>query len=209
MSYQWYELLSLGARYWFVLLGVLIVLRSFWWLHRDRQQKHRRLRQLPDAGLIGELLVLQGSQACPEGTLLPLPREGVLGSRRVCDVSVPVSGVAPQHLDFMFEEGEGLRLCPLFGCICVADGETLTRRYWRDQEPLRHGSVLKVGEALLQVRLFAGIETGGHARMEEDPAQTQGYTFRTVPDEWLQPSAPDDGWTDGREAPQDEWRDGQ
>ena len=209
MSYQWYELLALAARYWFTLLGAVIVLRSFWWLHRDRREKHRRLRQLPDAGMIGELLVLEGSEELPEGSLLPLPREGVLGSRRACDIVVPVPGVAGQHADFQFDEGEGLRLCPLFGCVCEADDETVTRRTWRDQEPLRHGSVLRVGEAALQLRLFAGIETGGHARYgAEEPPAAQDYTFRPVPEEWQRPETPGDGWTDGRAENGDEWRRG-
>ena len=74
-----YEIISLAARYWFALLGLLIVWRSFSWLRKDRRAKHRRLRQLPDAGMIGELVVLHGSDELPEGTAIPVPREGVLG----------------------------------------------------------------------------------------------------------------------------------
>ena len=32
MPSQIYEILSLMMRYWFAALGVLIVLRAFWWL---------------------------------------------------------------------------------------------------------------------------------------------------------------------------------
>ena len=38
MPSQIYEILSLMMRYWFAALGVLIVLRAFWWLWKD----HRR-----------------------------------------------------------------------------------------------------------------------------------------------------------------------
>ena len=102
-----YEIISLAARYWFALLGLLIVWRSFSWLRKDRRAKHRRLRQLPDAGMIGELVVLHGSDELPEGTAIPVPREGVLGFVRTCDVVVPVEGVARQHIDFTFQDGKG------------------------------------------------------------------------------------------------------
>lgn len=53
-----YEILALTLRYWFVLLGVVIVLRTFSWLRHDRKEKHRRLRELPDAGTVGAFFVL-------------------------------------------------------------------------------------------------------------------------------------------------------
>ena len=179
MSYQLYELLAYLGRYWFALLGVLIMLRSFWWLHQDRKEKHRRLKQLPDAGLIGELQVLAGNEELPEGTLLSLPLEGTLGYQRGNDIVLPITGVAKQHLDFYFEAGSGLFLRPAYGCRCEADGTVIHRKGWRDQEPLRHGSILKVGAASLQVLLFEGIETGGHGQFQklyEQDAPT--YTFQ-------------------------------
>ena len=94
-----YEVLALGLRYWFVLLGGLMVWRSFAWLRKDRRAQHRRLRRLPDAGMVGELVVRRGSGELPEGTVLPVPREGVLGYLRTCDLVVPVEGVASKHVD--------------------------------------------------------------------------------------------------------------
>ena len=58
MKDEWYTVIALGMRYWFALLGVLIVWRAFHWLRRDRREKHRRLRQLPDAGMVGEFVSL-------------------------------------------------------------------------------------------------------------------------------------------------------
>ena len=87
-----YEVISLAARSWFTFLGVLIVWRSFRWLRKDRKAKHRRLKQLPDAGMVGELVVLDGSNELPPGTALPLPREGTLGCLRTCDELPSSSG---------------------------------------------------------------------------------------------------------------------
>lgn len=67
------KLFPLAARYWFTFLGVLIVWRSFRWLRKDRRAKHRRLKQLPDAGMVGELVVLTGSEELPAGVALPYP----------------------------------------------------------------------------------------------------------------------------------------
>lgn len=47
-------------RYWFALLGVLIVVRTFIWLMKEHRERHRRQHHLPDAGTVGRLLVLDG-----------------------------------------------------------------------------------------------------------------------------------------------------
>ena len=89
MSDQLYEMLANGLRYWFVLLGALIVARSFLWLRRDRKEQHERVRRLPDAGSIGETVVLSGPETLPEGSVLPLPPEGIVGSVRSADIWRP------------------------------------------------------------------------------------------------------------------------
>ena len=159
MPAKLYEVLSLGMRYWFVLLGVAIVLYSYLWLMRDRHARSKRLRQLPDAGMIGELLVLRGSPELPDGSLLPLPYEGTLGFVRSADVTVPCNAVAAQHLDFSFQPRLGLLIYPRRGVTCLADGVPMNSRSHARQTPLRHNSILTVGEAELQVRLFAGLDT--------------------------------------------------
>ena len=153
-----YAIASLACRYWFAFLGVLIVWRSFVWLRKDRRQINRRLKTLPDAGMIGELVVLQGSDELPEDTYLPVPREGTLGCLRTCDLVVPVAGVARQHLDFVFVNGQGLRLNPHPGCVCIVDGEPVTDRLSGEQFPMGHNSLLSVGDAMLKLRLFAGLD---------------------------------------------------
>lgn len=183
-----YEVIALGARYWFAFLGVMIVWRAFRWLRKDRRAKHRRLRQLPDAGMIGEMVVLQGSDELPEGSALPVPREGTLGYLRTCDVVVPVAGVRKLHLDFAFQDGKGLLLFPLRGCECTVDGAELIRRKSK-KFPMHHGSRLQIGEAVLRLRLFEGLETGGRATlMDDDPQQADFQPFEDQPQQDWQSS---------------------
>lgn len=183
-----YEILSMGARYWFALLGLLIVWRSFRWLRKDRRAKHRRLKQLPDAGMIGEMVVLRGSDELPEGASIPVPREGVLGYLRCCDIVVPVDGVAGKHVDFAFQDGKGLLLFPLYNQTCVMDGQTLTCRTKNKNFPMHHGSRLEVGDALLRLRLFAGLETERHSAFASDgPTESNDTAYpeqQPLPMDW-------------------------
>ena len=70
MSKELYEVLSLAARYLFSLLGMLIVLRSFFWLFSDHSERRRLRRRLPNAGLIGEMVVLSGGAGLREGEVV-------------------------------------------------------------------------------------------------------------------------------------------
>ena len=158
MPQDLYSIAALACRYWFAFLGVLIVWRSFSWLRKDRRLNHKRLKTLPDAGMIGELVVLQGSDDLPEDSLLPVPREGVLGYLRTCDIAVPIGGVARQHLDFMFVDGQGLMVSPRHGLACMVDGELISSRRDARDFPMRHGSLLSVGDAILKLRFFAGLD---------------------------------------------------
>lgn len=206
-----YEIISLAARYWFALLGLVIVWRSFSWLRKDRRAKHKRLKHLPDAGMIGEMIVLEGSDELPEGTAIPVPRAGVLGFLRTCDVTVPVNGVAGKHIDFVFQDGKGLLLFPLRRQSCVMDGVELTCRSKTKKHPMYHGSRLQVGEAVLRLRLFAGLDTEYHPVYEERPQplpfddlqdvtadwQDGSYIYRQDPSPWrdqVDGGLPYDSW---------------
>lgn len=163
-----YEIISLAMRYWFTALGVLIVWRAFSWLRKDRRLKHKRLRTLPDAGMIGEMVVIEGSRDLPEDTIISVPREGVLGFLRSCDLVVPVNGVHTQHADFVFVSGKGLRVFPRRGCECTVDGEEILSRRDAKQHPMGHNSTLSIGDAVLRLRLFAGLDAPYHPAYEED-----------------------------------------
>lgn len=176
-----YEIIALGARWWFLLLGALIVLRAFGWLRRDSKRTKRRLRQLPDAGMIGEMVVVCGSDELEEGMVMPVPREGTLGCFRSCDMVVPADGVAPQHCEFSFVNGKGLLIYPRRRCSVTVDGEEFTGLRRAKKHPMTHGSRLQIGGAVLRLRLFEGLETEGtmHVRdawqldAQDDYAQTQ------------------------------------
>ncbi len=167
-SAEVYEVLALAARYVFALLGVLIVLRSFAWLLSSHLEKKDRLRHLPDAGMIGELVVLSGSGDLPENTALPVPREGVLGFVRSCDVTVPCAGVKRRHLDFVWQDGAGLLVHPRSGCTAMVDGLELNVRSAACS--MRHGSFLQIGSALLRLRIFAGLDP--NAGFEDPSAES-------------------------------------
>lgn len=168
MPSEVYRVVASAARYWFLFLGILIVLRSFSWLRKDGRARAKRVKRLPDAGYVGELVVLAGSDELPVGTVLPLPREGVLGSLRSCDVVVPVSGVLSKHVAFTFKTGRGLLVEPFYKGELTANGETLLGR----GKPIEmyHGSRLTVGEAVLRMRLFVGVDA-------MRPVPHRGFSF--------------------------------
>ena len=163
-------------RYFFTLMGVMIVWRSFSWLRKDRKQKHRRLRQLPDAGTIGVFTVEQGGKHLKPGSFIPVPHEGVLGYLRTCDVVVPVDDVATMHLDFAFIDGEGLYIFPRKGFDARVDGVALASRRDSRNTPMQHGSVLEIGQAVLRLGVFAGLNV--------QEAQPVIYDAPELPEGW-------------------------
>ncbi len=153
-----YEVLALAMRYFFTMLGVMIVWRAFSWLRKDRKQTHKRLKQLPDAGTIGIFTVEAGGNGLEAGEVIPVPHEGVLGYLRTCDVVVPVDDVATAHLDFTFVDGKGLYIYPRRGCEAVVDGVPLATRRDSQRYPMQHGSTLEIGQAVLRLGVFAGLD---------------------------------------------------
>ena len=197
MPTQVYEVLSLAMRYVFTFLGVMIVWRAFSWLRKDRRLKHKRLRQLPDAGTIGVLAVEFGSRELPEGTILPVPHEGVMGFLRTCDIVVPVDGVANEHLDFTFTDGKGLYVCPRRGCPCTVDGVEIRTKRDSRRHPMQHSSLLTIGEATLRLGVFAGLDVQHYVPVAEDLfplEQYPEYASGPIPDD-LPPYA----WSDSEE----------
>lgn len=182
MPQELYEILAQGASYWFAFLGIVIVWRSFAWLRKDGRARRKRVRQLPDAGLVGEMVVILGNDALPEGTLLPLPPEGVMGSLRICDICVPAEGVAGKHLSFRFRKGKGLAVIPWPQQIIWVDGEEYGHR---GKPPIMcHGSRLQVGDIVMRMRLFMGVE-GGRAARRCEPMEAM-----RMPDDWQNQTLP-------------------
>ena len=100
VSPEIYDVLSTASRWLFVFFILMLLVFAFSWHHSDRKERRDRFRNLPGAGTVGELVVLCGSDELPQNTWFPVPREGVLGSLRSCDLVVPCPGVHSQHLDF-------------------------------------------------------------------------------------------------------------
>ena len=141
-----YELVSMGLRYLFVLLLLLMLLRTFGLMRRDGRAWRRTLRQLPDAGLVGELVDLA------TGRGYPLSREGMIGSGRSCDIRLP--GLRRRELEFLFRPGKGLRLMPAHRKIDASlNGERLSSV----NEIALHGTVLEIRDVAYRFRLFAGL----------------------------------------------------
>ena len=145
MNNQTYQLIALGARYLFVFLAFLIVFRAGLSLLSEHFRRKKKLRNLPDAGMVGEMRDIDNDRA------YPLPREGTLGSGRGCDIRL--RGLRRRHVNFSFVEGKGLLITP-----CHSRSEILL-----NHAPIRkggyalHGALMQAGGYTLRIRLFAGL----------------------------------------------------
>ena len=205
MSPEMYTALSLASRWLFAFFALMLLFFALSWHHSERKERRDRFKNLPGAGTVGELTVLSGGVELAPGTWFPVPREGVLGSLRSCDLVVPCSGVRSQHLDFSWQDGTGLLIHPRFGCEALVDGVPVSRRgAWADA-PMRHGSLLQVGDAVLRLQLFSALS---HTNMNFAP---QAAVPTQAPQSWgtppvqvppaqfipVQPPAPNSGQNPG------------
>ena len=146
MSSDAFELVSLGMRYWFVILGFLIVLRAARWALHDHRAYLHTLRSLPDAGFMGEIVNLD------TGTVQALPREGVMGSGKACDVQF--RGLRRRELVYELREGKGVLLMPCHkGNQILLEGAPLI-----GHDYALHGSRLSFPGYSLRMRLFEGLD---------------------------------------------------
>ena len=104
MSANAYELLALAMRYVFAGLMLLIVLRA-WRISAIDSRRAARLRKLsPDTGIIGEMLVVNGSERARPGMHYPVTLEGSIGSGRRSDIRVRHSSVRSRHAIFQMTD---------------------------------------------------------------------------------------------------------
>ena len=185
VSAELYEVISLAMRYVFAFLAVLMVLRAFRLVLAEHRTVRGRLRKLPDAGAVGELMVLRGSSELPENTCLPVGREGTLGSVRGCDLFIPCRGIRRSHLDYIWEDGRGLLLTPRRGCAAAVNGVPVDSRTDPRQSPLCHGGILTVGDAILRLHVFTGLQTAP----QDAEAAASGAVF-PVPEAYPAPPQP-------------------
>ena len=181
MSPEIYSVLSVASRWIFAFFAFMLLFFAFSWHHTERKNQRSRFKNLPSAGTVGELIVLSGSDDLPPGTWFPVPREGILGSLRSCDLVVPCSGVRTQHLDFSWQDGTGLLIRPRIGCEALVNGIPVSRRRNQADTPMLHGSVLQIGSAVLQLQLFSALSNTNRTFTPQVPAPSQ------VPGPWAPP----------------------
>ena len=163
----------MGFRYWFVFLVILALWRAVLIMRRDRREYKRTLRQLPDAGLVGELVDLESGRGHP------LAREGIIGSGRSCDIRL--EGLRRREFEFFFRPGHGLRLIPVHrNTGATLDGEEINM----SPHYALHGTVLAAKGITCRFRLFSGLNLPARAaslsktnRFEEE----QGGDFMPPP----------------------------
>lgn len=184
-----YELLSMGMRYVFILLMLLFLLRAYVLMRRGSRAWRRALRNLPDAGLVGELVDVTENRG------YPLPREGLIGSGRSCDIRLP--GLRWREFHFVFRPGHGVCLMPIHQRNgALLDGEPLKR----GNEFALHGTILEIRGLSCRFRLFAGLDLPARQRTaqanvlrEAEPAPWPGIETAPQP---LPPGAPPEGGMD-------------
>lgn len=158
MSDSVYGVIAYIARYWFAILVVIILWRAILWLRKDAYRTAVVMDMLPDAGFIGEWVVVESyDDTVAEGTVLNAPRDGWLGSARACDVRLKSRGI-PARVARFYLRKDGLHLLPQRRGTVEVDGEPVHR-----EAVLRHGALLAVGDITIQLRLFAGILLTGEA----------------------------------------------
>lgn len=140
MNAETYEILALAARYWFIALAALVVIRGW----RSAVRDNRKAKLLRDwaggAGCVGELVVLDDGQKSKKKTLrgarFAVPEEGLIGSGGMADIRIHHPDVRRRHIRFVYEPGRLVLVnagrakaeCPVApdGRQTLRDGDRLT-----------------------------------------------------------------------------------
>lgn len=150
MSANAYEILALAMRYVFAALMVLIVLRA-WRISVIDSRRATKLRRLsPDTGIIGEMLVVNGSERARPGMHYPVTLEGTIGSARRSDIRVRHSTVRARHAIYQMTE-EGL-------FVRGHANARIRDKFGRGAKELmlQDGDILRIGDVALMLVLTDG-----------------------------------------------------
>ena len=109
MSQNTYELIALAMRYFFAGMMLLVVLRAGRGALIDSRRAARLRKLSPMAGVVGELVVIEGDGKIRRGMRYPVIREGLIGSSRRADLSIRHPSVRRRHAYFQLTEN-GLRI---------------------------------------------------------------------------------------------------
>ena len=167
-----WNILYTVSRYLFPLLALILVILILFYILSEGRLRREKVRSLPGCGTVGELIVLSGCRDLDVNTWFPVPREGVLGSVRSCDLVIPCPGVHTKHLDFSWRDGLGLLIRPRTGCEALINGMPVTCRTNAADVPLQHGSILQIGSAVLRLHLFAALD---NTAAPDDPPVPESF----------------------------------
>ncbi|MBE5807124.1 MAG: hypothetical protein E7317_02155 [Clostridiales bacterium] len=104
MPTEAYELLALTARYFFVAVMLVIVLRAAYGAIEDSRRAARLRRLVPLTGLSGELVVLEPAGRIHAGMRYPVIREGMIGGSARADVRIRDRSVRRRHAYFRLDD---------------------------------------------------------------------------------------------------------
>ena len=151
MTQAWVQVLSLLFGYVSAAIILLIVLLALRKYASDRALWRRVRRELPQAGAVGQLVVLCGGRRLRLGEEIPVPYEGTMGASHSCDVCIPARKVHMRSA-FFWMENDGLHMVALHRDGFLVDDVPVEPG---DEAVLRHGAVLRVGEAKLALSLYS------------------------------------------------------
>ena len=151
MTQAWVQVLSMLFGYASAAIILLIVLLALRKYAADRALWRRVRRDLPQAGAVGQLVVLCGGRRLGAGEEIRVPYEGTMGASHSCDVCIPARKVHMRSA-FFWMESDGLHMVALHRDGFLVDDVPVEPG---DEAVLRHGVVLRVGEAKLALTLYS------------------------------------------------------
>ncbi|MGN0772912.1 MAG: FHA domain-containing protein [Candidatus Ventricola sp.] len=151
MTQAWVQVLSMLFGYASAAIILLIVLLALRKYAADRALWRRVHRDLPQAGAVGQLVVLCGGRRLGAGEEIRVPYEGTMGASHSCDVCIPARKVHMRSA-FFWMESDGLHMVALHRDGFLVDDVPVEPG---DEAVLRHGAVLRVGEAKLALTLYS------------------------------------------------------
>ena len=165
MTQAWYRVLSQLFGYMSAIVIVLVALLSIRKYISDRALWRRVRKQLPQAGAVGVFSVVAGGRRLSPGHEIRVPYEGTMGSASSCDVCIPVRKVHMRSAFFWMEK-DGLHMAALHRDGFLVDDVPVEPG---DEAILRDGAQLRVGDAVLKLRLYGSKRLRS---LDDDPYVT-------------------------------------
>lgn len=161
MDSEAYEILALAARYWFIILAALFVVKAWRITVRDNRNAKILRDWAGGAGCVGELVVLedgkkQGRKSF-RGARFPVPMEGLIGSGGTADIRIRHQDVRRKHVWFHYQPGRMVLTCAgraQISCPMAQDGK----------RALRDGDQLVIGRLKL-VMVFYDLSDAAAGQM--------------------------------------------